>query len=231
MRELFTTLPGRGNIFFLRHGESEGNDARVIQGREDFPLSAAGRKQAQQVAAWFTDKRIDTVLSSPLKRAAQTARIIASVLGVEDVKSNEGLQEMGTGIFTGMSVAEIQQRYPEAWSSFQRLSWEGVPEAERVEELYSRARSLWMNLAEIYRGGRRNILCVTHSGILQWIIKATFGQQSWMPIVPIGNCGICQFSLDNDIDSQQPRSYFEWSHLNYQPIEAIDSRDHLFLER
>jgi hypothetical protein len=51
-----------------------------------------------------------------------------------------------------------------------------------------------------------------------------------MPLVPVENCSICHFSLDNDLSSENPRYYFEWSRLNFSPAGAADSSGHLFLE-
>ena len=231
MVEYFKTLSGRFNVYFLRHGESRGNSARLIQGRQDLPLSERGLWQAEAAAGWLADKQIEVLLSSPLKRAVQTARAVAQVLGLKDVHLHEGLNELDTGIFTGLTVDRIQKRFPEAWSSFQRSSWEGVPEAERIAGLFNRAEMLWKDLGRLLVEGKRNLLCVTHSGILQWIVKVTMAQRSWMPLVPMANCSICQFSLDNRIDTEQPRYYFEWTHLNYRPVAGDELDGNLFLER
>jgi hypothetical protein len=65
---------------------------------------------------------------------------------------------------------------------------------------------------------------VTHSGILQWLVKVTFGQRRWMPLVPMGNCAISLFSVDNRSEpdtAPSGRYYCEWSLLNYRPaLEA-----------
>jgi len=198
MTEYLKTLNGRLNVYFLRHGESEGNTAGIIQGRSDLPLSAKGLKQAEAIASWFTGRQIDAILCSPLRRAAQTAEVVRCVLGTGSVRPEETLNELDTGIFTGLNVTEIRRRYPEAWRSFQCSSWEGVPRAERIEALLERAERLWKQLGALFGQGMNNLLCVTHSGILQWIIKATAGGRSWMPLVPVDNCSISHFSLDNE---------------------------------
>jgi broad specificity phosphatase PhoE len=230
MIDYFKTLSGRANLYFLRHGESRGNSARIIQGRRDLALSEKGLEQSESIAPWFNDRQIDTILCSPLTRAVQTAEAVARVLGTGAVLSQEDLNELDTGIFTGLTVEQIRQRHPEAWLSFQRSSWEGVPRAERIAELLARAENLWRDLGRRITEGACNILCVTHSGILQWIIKATFGQQSWMPLVPVENCSICHFSLDNDLRSENPRYYFEWSRLNFRPAGSAGIAGHMFLE-
>jgi broad specificity phosphatase PhoE len=230
MIEYFKTLSGRYNVYFLRHGESRGNSARIIQGRHDLALSARGVRQSEAVAPWFGDREIDAILCSPLKRAVQTAEVVGRVLGIGEVQPHEDLNELDTGIFTGLTVEQIRRRYPESWASFQRSSWEGVPQAERIDDLLARSESLWRDLGSRFRQGARNLLCVTHSGILQWIIKASFGQRSWMPLVPVENCSICHFSLDNYLSSENPRFYFEWSRLNFRPAGTADSSGHMFLE-
>jgi broad specificity phosphatase PhoE len=231
MVEYFKTLSGRLNVYFLRHGESMGNSARVIQGRQNLSLSKKGLHQAEAIAGWLADKHIEVLLSSPLKRAVQTAQSVGQVLGLKEVKLHEGLNELDTGIFTGLTVPQIQKRFPEAWYSFQRSSWEGVPEAERIEDLVNRAEGLWKDLGRLFVEGKSNLLCVTHSGILQWIVKTTFAQRSWMPLVPMTNCSISQFSLDNDVGAARPRYYFEWTHLNYRPAEDDEFDGNLFLDR
>jgi broad specificity phosphatase PhoE len=225
----FRQLDGQGDFFFLRHGESEGNSARLLQGRGDYPLSEQGRRQALQAAGWFADKDIRAVLCSPLARAAETARILAAALGLPEPENLEELTEIDTGLFTGLAVEDIRARYPQAWSAFQRESWEGVPGAEKAADLEVRAGRLWAELAA--RAGGGPLLCVTHSGTLQWIIKATFGAHAWMPVVPIGNCAVCRFRVDNRLRQEPERHYAEWSLLAYQPFPEPDRGDHLFLKR
>jgi broad specificity phosphatase PhoE len=225
----FRRLDGRGDFYFLRHGESEGNSARLLQGRGDYPLSAEGRQQARRAAGWFADKGIRAVLCSPLARAAETARILTAALGLPEPESRAELTELDTGLFTGLAVEDIRKRYPEAWSAFQRESWEGVPGAERAADLAARAGRLWEELAA--RAGEGPLLCVTHSGTLQWIIKTTFDARAWMPVVPIGNCAVSRFRVDNRLHQEPVRHYAEWSLLAYQPFPEPEREDHLFLKR
>jgi broad specificity phosphatase PhoE len=200
----FRGVMGRGSFYFLRHGESEGNSAGVLQGRGDYPLAEGGHGQARQAARWFRRRSIDRILSSPLARARSTAEIVAAELGGLPVEVREDLTELDIGIFTGLTMAEARARHPREWERFQRESWEGVPGAERIDALLERAGRLWSFLAEALRSGDSNVLSVTHSGILQWIIKATLGQRQWMPIFPIGNCGVSLFQIDNRRQADPP---------------------------
>ena len=214
----FRTMNGRGEFYFIRHGVSQGNDAGIIQGRHDYPLSADGQAQALSTAHWFKDKNIACILTSPLQRARETAEIMAGELGLGPVRVDENLNELDTGLFTGMTPAECRDRYPEEWKSFQRLSWDGVTGAESIEDLCLRAAAFWQTLAGLYRGGKKNLLAVTHSGILQWVVKVTFGQKDWMPLVPMSNCCINQFTLDNNLESEIVRYYYLWTRLNSHPF-------------
>jgi len=227
----FRTLQGRANFYFLRHGESEGNSAGVIQGRNDYPLARRGREQAKEIAEWLRGRGIRRVFTSPLKRANETAEIVAERLGLSPPTVAAELTELDTGVFTGLAIPEIKKRHPEQWRSFQARSWEGVRGAEPIVRLVTRAEALWKMLTGEHGRGLDDALCVTHSGILQWIVKVTFGHRDWMPLVPMGNCGISHFSLDNRLEAEHPRYYFEWTRLNHQPFGEAGQDGHLFLKR
>src|SRR5690349_21774670 len=97
---------GSANLWFMRHGESEGNRDGLMQGRMPSRLTAAGRDQARAAGEWFRDKEIDLVLTSPLARAAETASLVAEAAGVPPPQELADLVEIGTGIFTGMTFKE-----------------------------------------------------------------------------------------------------------------------------
>jgi broad specificity phosphatase PhoE len=227
----FTTWNGNGNFYFLRHGKSEGNETQIIQGRLDLPLAPLGREQARQIARWFKSKQLHGILTSPLARARETAQIVASELELPEADVADHLNELDTGLFTGLTVPQITEKYPRQWRAFQADSWEAVPRAERIDALMARAAKHWETLAALQQQGRRNILSVTHSGILQWLIKVTFGHSRWMPLVPVRNCSISQFTLDNTLDDETVRHYFQWTFLNHLPLEEDGSSRYLFLDR
>jgi broad specificity phosphatase PhoE len=64
------------NIYVVRHGETEWNKEEVFRGRMDIPLNDNGRRQAERVGAYFTDRPASRILSSPLARARQTGEAI-----------------------------------------------------------------------------------------------------------------------------------------------------------
>lgn len=211
---------GKGNFFFLRHGESAGNVAHVAQGRADFPLTEKGKKQAARAGRWFEEKEIDLILSSPLLRASETAEIVARETGIGRVQIREELIEIEIGLFSGLNWDEAAARYPQVKRQFGMHNWDGVPGAEKADEIYGRAEKVW---ELVLQNGAKNILAVTHSGLLQWIIKVTLGHKSWLPLFPMRNCSVFQFVLNNRIvppdklvDIETPAYYYRWELLDFQ---------------
>ncbi len=214
---------GSANLYFLRHGESAGNIARVAQGRADFPLTDQGRDQASQAGTWFAGRELDLVLSSPLLRASETAEIVARQVGIGPVQLREELIEIDIGPISGLNWDEASVRHPEIMRQFHIHSWDGVPGAEHSNELFQRALSVWRLLLDLAADGATNILAVTHSGLLQWIIKASLNHQDWLPLFPMRNCSVFHFVLNNRVlppdalvDRETPAYYYQWERIDYQ---------------
>jgi broad specificity phosphatase PhoE len=194
----FRALSGTADFLFMRHGESEGNRDRQIQGRQHSRLTGLGREQAREAGRWLAGRGIGRVLTSPLERAAETAAVAAAEAGLPAPEPLALLQEIDVGLFTGLTWSEAAALHPAEHAAFERSSWEAVPGAETVRELYARAMDLWQTLLDRARSGERSILCVTHSGFLQWIIKTTVGQRAWMPLFSAaGNCCVSHLRVDN----------------------------------
>ncbi len=225
----FRAVEGAGAFWFLRHGKSEANDSGAMQGRQDSPLSEAGRRQARAAARWLAETPLaqtpgeeasrrppfQRILSSPLSRARATADILAAELGGPPVEVREELQELDIGLFTGLTAEQAQERHPREWARFQEESWEGVPGAERIDALLERAERLWSHLLALRQEtGGGAILSVTHSGIFQWIVKATLEQRRWMPIFPMGNCAVSLFRILNQRREGRAGYYWEWALIN-----------------
>ncbi len=153
----FSQLRAPCRFIIVRHGESEANALKIIQGHSDYPLDSIGRQQAAEAADWLKDQNIQRIFSSPLSRAVETARTIArAVVHTADGKFRpeiepvclEDLIELDTGCFSGISLEEAERRFPREFAGFEAHSWEGVPDAERETELYARAMRIWTRLRE-----------------------------------------------------------------------------------
>jgi broad specificity phosphatase PhoE len=93
-------------IIFVRHGQTIANRDGRLQGRLDFPLSPLGLEQARLAAAGLAGSGATAVVTSPLLRAADTAREIAAVLGVA-VEVDDRLAELDYGEWDGRRLAEV----------------------------------------------------------------------------------------------------------------------------
>jgi broad specificity phosphatase PhoE len=211
----FRSLPGAADFYFMRHAESEGNRARLMQGRQESRLSDTGRAQAREAGRWLAERGIAAVLTSPQERAVETAAIAAAQAGLPAPEPLALLEEIDIGLFSGLSSEQAAEQYPVEYAAFQRSSWEAVPGAETIERLIDRAMDLWRALLARAAAGERTILCVTHSGFLQWIIKSTVGHRAWMPLFSAsGNCCVSHLRVDNHDREGGRTLYANWLLVN-----------------
>jgi broad specificity phosphatase PhoE len=231
--EILTHLQYPARFFFLRHGESEGNVEGRMQGHLDRALTDLGRQQAETTGRWFAEHAIEigTVLSSPLSRAMDTATIVAREAGYPAPSPIDSAKELDTGKFTDMSIAEIRSQYPDEYAEFIVGSWASVPDAESVSSLTMRALQTWSSVVDIANAsGGGGILTVTHGGMMQWIVKSSFGATPdqpvpWMPLVLASNCAVFQFQArpvrSTDRDGRPLRWYYgQWSMMNVTPGDS-----------
>jgi len=211
----FAPIKEATSFYIIRHGQSEGNARRVFQGLLDLPLDDTGRAQARAAGDWLATQGIDAILSSPLARAAETARILAGACDLEGPSLDPALVEIDTGAFTGLGFEESRVLHPDVFAAFEGRSWEAVPGADRAEALYARAMEAWAALRGVALSGKRAIVCVSHGGFIQWLVRATFGGRSWMPLVSTANCGIFELLVE---PTPSGPAYLQWRHLNFQAL-------------
>ena len=142
----FSDLVRETNFYLIRHGESEANAIRVVQGHIDYPLNPRGEAQAAAAGRWLADKGITSLTSSPLSRALRTAQILAREAELPAPVPEPLFMELDTGCFSGLSLEEARKKYPKEYEDFRSGSWEAVPGAESAESLAKRAISAWSYL-------------------------------------------------------------------------------------
>jgi broad specificity phosphatase PhoE len=147
-------------LYLVRHGETEWNAARRIQGRTDIPLNDTGREQARQAAELLARRRWQGVYTSPLGRAHETARIIADRLGLAGVTDIDALVERDYGEAEGMGFDEIEALYPEGVRA---------PGQETREEVAARVVPALLELAERHPGER--LVIVSHGGAIRSVLQ------------------------------------------------------------
>jgi 2,3-bisphosphoglycerate-dependent phosphoglycerate mutase len=148
-------------IVLVRHGETNWNRDRRFQGHADIPLSAAGLDQMRELADRIADQSFSVVYTSPLRRASESAELLAERLGVE-VRPSDALKEVDVGAWSGLTVHEVQDRFPDGFAHWVQWRCAGWSDGETYEQL---GRRVVDGLGEIAKehGGKR-VLAVTHGG-------------------------------------------------------------------
>jgi broad specificity phosphatase PhoE len=158
-------------IFLARHGESDWNVEKRFQGHSDRPLTERGRQQAHALADLVASEEIDAVYTSPLRRAQETAEIVAATAGLEPVGLPE-LREVDTGSWSGLSRADVEARFPEGFTRW-RSGGSGWEDGESYEEMAERVIRTLRKIAEDHPDGR--VLVISHGGPIRAIHAAAEG--------------------------------------------------------
>ncbi|NLY78249.1 MAG: histidine phosphatase family protein [Tissierellia bacterium] len=160
-------------IYLVRHGESEWNKLKKIQGQQNIPLTEKGIEQAKLVGKRLVDEGIEKIYSSDLKRAYDTAKIVGDMLKI-DVIPTKGLREINFGIWEGLTDDILKSKFnkeQELWlKEPEKLKIEG---AESISELQARAMQEINTI--ISDNNVNNILIVSHSATLKTIILGLLG--------------------------------------------------------
>ena len=168
-------------FYLVRHGETEWNRIRRIQGVSDIPLNDTGRAQAAAVGDILSKHSFDLIVSSPLSRALETARIISRRLGMPLPLVVPDLIERNYGEAEGQTRAELDSRYPPGSE---------IPGREERASVTARAVRTLQDLA--VRHPDSDILAVAHGGLIRSVVDfAAPGVYD----EPITNCSVHSFSL------------------------------------
>jgi broad specificity phosphatase PhoE len=172
-------------ILLVRHGQTDWNLSRRLQGHTDLPLNERGREQARVLAAELAEEPIDAVYSSDLVRAHETARIVAERHGL-DVTAIDDLRERHFGTWEGLSDDEIQTRFPEAAAGV----W---GDGETREAMARRVFDALQRIADTHPGG--HVLVVSHGGPLRVVLRHC-GVDG---VERIDNCHVVRLEADSGV--------------------------------
>jgi broad specificity phosphatase PhoE len=148
-------------ILLARHGETDWNRDLRWQGHSDRPLNDRGREQAKVLADSLAATSLAALYSSDLRRASETAAIVAARLGLP-VTLDPRLREIDVGSWEGFTRAELVATAPEAvarWEEHGVHGWEG---GETHEEMLARVRAAIGAIADHHDG--EEVLVVAHGG-------------------------------------------------------------------
>jgi probable phosphoglycerate mutase len=158
-------------LLLARHGETDWNREHRWQGLADPPLNETGLRQAEALADALVGVPIATVYSSPLARAFETARIVGETLRLEPVP-DPALREIDVGEWSGLTTAEIRERFPEGWAR-QNAGGDGWEQGETHAAMSERVCTEAERIAAEHPG--EQVLCVAHGGVIRALLARAEG--------------------------------------------------------
>ena len=160
-------------IILIRHGETEWNSQKRMQGHSNSDLSSVGQAQIQALGQWMKIVPFDHIYSSDSLRAKQTAEAITQFSG-HVLKIDLRLREKNLGIFEGLTSEEARKRHPEVFRLFKTAGSKYViDEGESTQQLQDRALEI-VNEIRIKHPEER-VLLVTHGGFIRVVMKHSLG--------------------------------------------------------
>jgi probable phosphoglycerate mutase len=158
-------------LLLARHGESDWNRERRWQGHADRPLTDVGRAQARRLAARLANIALDAIYASDLRRARQTAEVVARAQRLE-VHVDPRLREVDVGSWSGLTREDAERRFPDDVRRW-RNGETGWRDGETYEQMSRRVVAAVDRLATAHAGGR--VLIVSHGGPIRAIHAAALG--------------------------------------------------------
>lgn len=144
----------------VRHGETDWNRERRIQGSTDIPLNDTGREQARATGALLASRRWTALVASPLSRASETARLIGAEVGLGEPELEPRIAERDYGQAEGLTGPEIDAMFPDGAD---------VPGREPREAVAERAVAALHDLAARHPG--EAVIVVAHGGVIRSVLE------------------------------------------------------------
>lgn len=160
-------------IIFIRHGQTSWNKEKKYQGHSDISLNENGLRQAELVGKRLAGEKINAIYSSDLRRACQTAELIAQYHALPIIRKQE-LREINFGVWEGLTYQEIMETWPEILTTM--YSQPGAtcpPQGESFDRVRRRViRALQQCIA---KHQNETIVIVSHGGTMRVILCAALG--------------------------------------------------------
>lgn len=170
-------------LYFVRHGENQANIERILSHKiVDYSLTPRGVEQSQYLAEWLADHEIARIYSSPLKRAYETAQIIATRLKLAEIRLIEGLRELNVGVLDGKGD-------PDSWvlhDAILKSWWEGDPDStfEGGENHHGLRQRLRLSTEQIVKESidlqtGQNVVVLGHGALFTFGLPALCANLTW----------------------------------------------------
>lgn len=205
----------------VRHGETDWNAERRLQGHTDIDLNARGFAQAEQMARAI--KRInlafDVLFTSDLQRAAKTAKAIEQLFSTSAI-TNAGLRERHLGALQGLTTDEAPQLEPDLWRShLSRNVTEELRGGESIQQFADRINTALEKIRKQYLG--KTVLLVSHGGVLDMMYRIASNQPlDAEKAVAVPNASLNWISHDGQ--SWKVDGWADTSHLENLALDNLD---------
>ena len=182
------------DLLVIRHGQSEADILQVIEGRADFNLTELGLHQARLMADWVS-KYIDLnkIISSPLKRARQTAEKLAAASNIS-LEFDDCLMEWKNGLIAGLTREEADKKFPLPDKKFPHTA---IYEQESMIEFRARSETALSKILNENPPDSK-IAVISHGGMITMLFRSFLEMPVNVDIsISSGDTGIHHFKIDN----------------------------------
>lgn len=184
-------------LYIVRHGQTDYNIVRRIQGQSNSQLTDLGIRQAQCLAKRLENMVFDACYASDLDRAVDTARILRPNA---DIALDKRLRERSFGQWQGLNYMDIKQQYPELIRRYESYDPSfSPPGGESWLQMRERAKSFLDNVAQRHENDNV-VLAVSHGGLIKAVMAVVCDPElklPFLPVIPVDNTAIAKFVLQN----------------------------------
>lgn len=217
-------MTNKTELWLIRHGETAWNAKQRLQGWVDIPLNEVGREQAKNLQRYFQEKELcqqfDSVVSSDLKRAAETAQIALGHRPL-DLQTEFGLRERSYGIYEGKHWRDLMRPVGQETTNNSttqlpnlRDPHQDIPEGESLVQFHERIKNAFEALAEHYSG--QSVAVFAHGGVIDIVWRLTHGLDLFAQRPrPIANTSINHFEICLQTKQWHPIQWEITEHLQH----------------
>ena len=197
-------------LYIIRHGQTDWNIVKKIQGRQDIPLNERGRYQAGCLKKAMEDRPVTAVFSSPQIRAMETATAVASSSGSVVIPVKD-LMEINYGSWEGKTEEEILQEdraLYEAWWSHPAET--APPGGESISQVNERCQKAWKEIKPQLTG---DAAIVAHGGLLAHFMEQLLGNESVAASTVAHNASITTIEYEPETERFTLVEFDDYRHL------------------
>lgn len=176
------------NLYVVRHGQTIWNVERRVQGITDIPLTEKGKDEAKELQNLISTLNIDVVISSPLERARETAKILVN--GTLPINTDDRIKERDWGMNEGALIDTVDR-----WDCWDIILNTKVQNIECIQDFMYRVSNFIEEIKIRYKD--KNVLVVTHSAVSRVIhyLLGTIPEDSNLSRIDIPNLRIIEYKL------------------------------------